>query len=184
MDFLLKYGLTDDDIKEITNRNGEAIVKNIELNKNNVKYYEIGYRNYYENENRGMFYHCSSELIKNFEKYKENLEIGVMVDTTRFDISDFVGVYNDNIDTGVIDITVDTESKKNTSVMNYQKPWWQYDNWNFNYLRNVKNIEELKAKFMSRLYGNYFIITITFSDSVRRIEFETLDCKLINNRTI
>ena len=107
---------------------------------------------------------------------RETIKIPYSGDTLR--------VYNDNIDTSTIDITVDTESKKNTSVMNYKKPWWQYDNWNFNYLRNIKNIEELKAKFMSRLYGNYFIITITFSDSVRRIEFETLDCKLINNRTI
>lgn len=93
-------------------------------------------------------------------------------------------VYNDNIDTGVIDISVDTESDKNKSVMNYKKPWWQYDNWNFNYLRDIKNAKERLAPFMSRLYGNYFIIRIWFGDITQKCEFETLDCKVINNKTI
>ena len=68
--------------------------------------------------------------------------------------------------------------------MNYKKPWWQYDNWNFNYLRDIKNAKERLANFMSRLYGNYFIIRIWFGDAKEKCEFETLDCKLINNKTI
>ena len=99
-----------------------------------------------------------------------------------------IRVYNDKIDTGVIDINCDTinnENRRNTSVMNYKKPWWQFDNWNFNYLRDIKNASpNLRAQFMSRLYGNYFVIELTFNDDSNRIEFETLDCKLIANRTI
>lgn len=100
-------------------------------------------------------------------------------------------IYNDEIDTGLIDIQCDdiivgnkVINRKNTSVMNYKKPWWEYGNWNFNYLRNIKNIINRKADFMSRLYGNYFIIQIWFGDITQRVEFETLNCKLTNNPTI
>lgn len=100
-------------------------------------------------------------------------------------------VYNDQIDTGIINIECDdiisngqVINRKNTTVMNYKKPWWEYNNWNFNYLRNIKNIANRKAQFMSRLYGNYFIINIWFGDENQRVEFETLDCKLINSPTI
>lgn len=94
-------------------------------------------------------------------------------------------VFNDNIDTGIINIEVDTEDAKNKSVMNYKKPWWQYDNWNLNYFRDIKNAKSQLAKYMSRLYGNYFIIRIWFGDTDgQRCEFETLDCKIINNPTI
>ena len=93
-------------------------------------------------------------------------------------------VYNDNINTGPINISIDNDSDKNKSVMNYKKPWWQYDNWNFNYLRDKFNAKERLAPFMSRLYGNYFIVRILFGGDKQRCEFETLDCKLINNKTI
>ena len=94
-------------------------------------------------------------------------------------------VFNDNVDTGIIDIEINSEDNKNKSVMNYKKPWWQFDNWNFNYFRDIKNAKSQLAKYMSRLYGNYFIIRIWFGDTDgQRCEFETLDCKVINNKTI
>ena len=97
-------------------------------------------------------------------------------------------VYNDNIDTGNLYINI-LPNTKNLSVMNYKKPWWEYDNWNFNYLRDVKNSTTPIAQLMSRLYGNYFIIElqlndITVSNYHERIEFETLNCQLISNKTI
>lgn len=93
-------------------------------------------------------------------------------------------IYNDNINTGPINISIDNDFDKNKSVMNYKKPWWQYDNWNFNYLRDKFNAKERLAPFMSRLYGNYFIVRILFGGDSQKCEFETLDCKLINNKTI
>ena len=36
MKFLLEYGLTNEEIEEIVNNNHESIVKNIDLNKDNV----------------------------------------------------------------------------------------------------------------------------------------------------
>lgn len=98
-------------------------------------------------------------------------------------------IYNDNVNTDYLDIFVDLNNK-NKSVMNYKKPWWQFDNWNLNYFRDLKNAKSQLAKYMSRLYGNYFIIELQLNDATisnanyERIEFETLNCRLINNPTI
>ena len=68
--------------------------------------------------------------------------------------------------------------------MNFTKPWWEFGNWNFNYLRNIKYSENNVADLMSRLYGNYFIIAITFGDSTLRCEFETLNYQSIVNPSV
>lgn len=83
-----------------------------------------------------------------------------------------IRVYNDEVDTGWLDIKIDVEEAKNT-FGNYEKPHWNLGNWNFSYLRN-KLSETLGSDFMSRLYGNYFIVSIKFGDSIERVEFESL----------
>lgn len=93
-------------------------------------------------------------------------------------------IYNDNVDTGEIYVNVDSEGTKNVSVMDYKRPWWELGNWNFNYLRDIKHKEGNIVDTMSRLYGNYFIIQLVFGGTNEKVEFETLDCKLINNTTI
>lgn len=89
---------------------------------------------------------------------------------------DTLRVFNHNIDTGILDIKIDTEKAKN-AFANYKKPYWDLDNWNFSYLRNKGSQHDGKQIYgdiMSRLYGNYFIISFTFGDSERRVEFEDL----------
>ena len=103
-----------------------------------------------------------------------------------------IRIYNDTIDTGYIDIKTYAEvndqiiDKRNLSVMNYKKPWWELGNWNFNYLRDIRNSKKLNANNRSRLYGNYFIIELILDDNNTDecVEFETLNCKIINNKTI
>ena len=68
------------------------------LNKNNVTYYEIGYRNYYEREGKGDFYYCTPDIIKKFYLKKEKLNLGVMVDTKRYNKTDFNNGKSDYID--------------------------------------------------------------------------------------
>lgn len=68
------------------------------LNNKNVSYFEIGYRNHIDTEDKGRFYNCTPEIIKNFYAKKRNLKIGVMVDTTRFSEKDFPGVRQDYLD--------------------------------------------------------------------------------------
>lgn len=68
------------------------------LNNSNISYYEIGYRNYYDNEGKGIFYNCNPEFLEKFYKAKGNLELGVMTDTSRYLAEDFQGKDKDNID--------------------------------------------------------------------------------------
>lgn len=84
-------------------------------------------------------------------------------------------VYNDLIDTGELDILIDNEKNKNI-FGNYNKPYWDLGNWNFSYLRNAKDGQQL-AMLMSRLYGNYFIISFTLNNQVEtnKIEFEDIN---------
>ncbi|MBD8964210.1 hypothetical protein EGQ77_06375 [bacterium] len=68
------------------------------LNNSNISYYEIGYRNHYDNEGKGIFYNCNPKFLEKFYKAKGNLELGVMTDTSRYLAEDFQGRDKDNID--------------------------------------------------------------------------------------
>lgn len=98
-----------------------------------------------------------------------------------------IRVFNDLVDTGILDILIDVEIAKNTSVMNYKKPWWNLGVWNFNYLRDILNSNS-ENDFLSRLYGNYFIISFVLHDYLeennigRRIEFETLNYQVTKDK--
>lgn len=92
-------------------------------------------------------------------------------------------VYNDNVNTNDINITVDNESidpNEHKNIFgNYKKPYWDLGNWNFSYLRNmIGNEGDQSAAVMSRLYGNYFIIEFEFLMQDRRIDFESLNYKI------
>lgn len=99
---------------------------------------------------------------------------------------DTLRVFNHNVDTGVLDIKIDTEKAKN-AFANYKKPYWDLDNWNFSYLRNKGSQHDGKQIYgdiMSRLYGNYFIASFTFSDSERRVEFEDLKYNVTKDKKL
>lgn len=92
-------------------------------------------------------------------------------------------VYNDNVNTNDINITVNNESidpNEHKNIFgNYKKPYWDLGNWNFSYLRNmIGNEEDQSAAVMSRLYGNYFIVEFEFLMQDRRIDFESLSYKI------
>lgn len=94
--------------------------------------------------------------------------------------ANYIRVYNNETDTGTLDVLIDSEDSKNI-FGHYDKPWWELGNWNFNYLRN--NISEYNkygdAFNMSRIYGNYFIVEYTFSNTDNlKVEFEELKYKI------
>lgn len=68
------------------------------LQRNNIRYFELGYRNYYDREGKGPFYYCTPDFIKKFFDNKGELSIGVMVDTKRYKESDFEDGNKDFID--------------------------------------------------------------------------------------
>ena len=92
----------------------------------------------------------------------------------------YLRVYNDQVNTGVIDISIDSEEAKNI-FGNYKKPYWEFGNWNFSYLRNnIQNYKNYGDAFsMSRLFGNFFVIQFTFNnDEYLQIEFEEFNYSL------
>jgi 4-hydroxy 2-oxovalerate aldolase len=68
------------------------------LNKDNVSYFELGYRNRKDTEGKGRFYRSCGDFIEKFYKNKKVLQIGVMTDVTRYSSSDFVAQAEDYID--------------------------------------------------------------------------------------
>lgn len=90
--------------------------------------------------------------------------------------ADLLRAYNNEVNTGELDILIDKEQAKN-SFCNYTKPYWELGDWNYNYFRN--NIAKASAYgdayIMSRIFGNYFIIEFTFSNADKlKVEFEEL----------
>lgn len=92
MEFLYKYDITDEDIKEITERNGEAIVKNIALNKDNVVevidyLLEVGVnKNVIKDlfvEQIGMFFRTKEEIADVFDEY----EIDSIIKSLNYDVN-------------------------------------------------------------------------------------------------
>ena len=93
-----------------------------------------------------------------------------------------IRVYNNEVDTGYLDITINPEPIKG-SFRDYKKPYWELGNWNFSYLRN-KLSDKLGSNFMSRIYGNYFIISIIFGSTNERFEFESLGYNITKDKKI
>jgi len=88
-----------------------------------------------------------------------------------------LAVYNNNVNTGVLNITTDIEANKNMFDV-IDKPYWDLGVWNFSYLRN--RISELNNGVsddnITRLFGNYFIVEFVFdNEDGRKIDFEELN---------
>lgn len=90
-------------------------------------------------------------------------------------------VYNDQIDTGPLDILIDSEISKNVFA-NYTKPYWDLGNWNFNYLRNT--LESSANDITSRLFGNWFVVELVINDDNNKVEFENLKINLSKDKLI
>ena len=122
-----------------------------------------------------------------YKLYKINIDSNIYSPTPVEELKqpysgDTLRVFNTEVDTGLLNILVDNKSyntKKNKSIMNYKKPWWELGNWNFNYLRDKKQGD---VRFPSRLYGNYFVIRFILKDDFRRIEFESLEYQITKDK--
>ena len=92
MEFLHKYDITDEDIKEITARNGEALIKNITLNKDNVMevvdyLLSVGVNKSVIKdlfvEQVGMFFRTKEEISDVFDEY----EIDSIIKSLNYDVN-------------------------------------------------------------------------------------------------
>ena len=92
MEFLYKYDITDEDIELITERNGESVVKNIVLNKDNVievidYLLEVGVNKSVIKdlfiEQIGMFFRTKEEIVDVFDEY----EIDSIIKSLNYDVN-------------------------------------------------------------------------------------------------
>jgi len=69
------------------------------LQKYNVDYYEIGYRNFYDIQGKGEFYRCMPKFLEKFRTAAgSDLKIGVMADVKRLNPTDFQDAKDDFAD--------------------------------------------------------------------------------------
>ncbi len=99
MEFLNKYGITNEDINDIISRNGEAIIKNITLNKDNVievidYLLSVGVnQNVIKDlfvEQIGMFFRTKEEIADVFDEYEiESIIKSLNYDVNTIDLIEF-----------------------------------------------------------------------------------------------
>ena len=146
------------------------------LNHQNIFYYEIGYRNHYENEDKGPFYYCMPDLIKKFYDKKGNLHLGVMVDTKRYNENDFIDGKEDFIDFVRI-ATHPNKIKETLSIAEFL----YYKNYNVMIqLMDISNLLEEHYKLLSDWKFKSTLKTIYLADTYGIITSE--DLKKIYNQ--
>lgn len=99
MEFLLELGLSDNDIEEIKKNNDEAVLKNIVLNKDNVKqivnyFKEIGVSDASIKDlfvlQIGMFHRTKDEIVSVFDEYElESIIKSLNYDVNTVDLIEF-----------------------------------------------------------------------------------------------
>lgn len=88
---------------------------------------------------------------------------------------DYLQIFNKDVNSGEIDISVEDVNKFNR----YKKPYYELTEWNFNYFRNAitTHSKTSPSDYHRRLYGNWFVVSFIFTNQDNLpIEFETLDC--------
>lgn len=96
----------------------------------------------------------------------------------------YLTIFTNLCNTKEIDIEVD-QTKLN-SIEEYDKPYWELGNWNFNLIRD-KIVDylgnKLNAENSSRVFGNWFGVQFRFvvTENQDKIELEFLDYKLSNH---
>lgn len=133
------------------------------LNKNGFCFYEIGYRNYYDADNKGRFYHCTPEMLEKFYNQKGNLQLGIMVDTKRYNDIDFIGNKNDFVDfvriathpdkiENTLNIAENLKSK-NYNVMIQLMDMTNLAEEHFKLLKNWKHKDIISVLYLADTYG-------------------------------
>lgn len=108
-------------------------------------------------------------------KYRVNIDDFVGADNKNNTYAgDIMRIYNRDVDTGDIDLSIVANNVN--SIENYNKPYYYLGNWNINLLRDKLNEYKQNSVIpdsMTRLYGNYFIVEIKFTN-VWPVEIESI----------
>lgn len=134
-----------------------------DINIKNINFFEIGYRNYYDRDDKGNFYYCTPDFLKKFYNKKGNLSLGVMVDAKRYCERDFTNAENDYIDFVRIAVHPDNIEKslniaetlksRNYNIMIQLMDISNLSEDCYNLLDNWQNKNILKVLYLADTYG-------------------------------
>ena len=142
-----------------------------ELNRNNIDYFEIGYRNYYDNTDKGSFYYCTPNLIKKFYDRKQKLNLGIMVDTKRYNESDFINSSDDCIDF----VRIATHPEKISETLLIAERLYK-KNYNIMIqLMDITNLTQYHYKLLSKWKFKNILEIIYLADTYGTIDAKNLE---------
>lgn len=155
------------------------------LNKNGISYYEIGYRNYYENGDKGPFYHCTSDFLKKFYEKKGNVLLGVMTDVKRFNETDFLSADEDYVDFVRVAVHPDKISdalsisellyKRKYKVMLQLMEVTNLEEEHYNLLSEFENKSVFETVYLADTYGMVIPENIRkYFDKLRKIGYKNI----------
>ena len=156
-----------------------------DINSKNISYFEIGYRNHYERADKGLFYYCTPNLIKKFYEKKENLHIGIMVDTKRYNENDFINANEDYVDFVRIATHPDkiqeslkiaeTLNDKNYNVMIQLMDITNIKKEHYDILENWQNKSLLNCLYLADTYGIINAIDLeTIFNKIKNIGYKNI----------
>lgn len=141
------------------------------LNKSNVSFYEIGYRNYLDKENKGKFYNCTPELLQQFYKIKGNIKLGVMTDTKRFSINDFKDKKDDYIDFVRVACHPDKIEETLCIAQDLHRKGYLI----FVQLMDISNIEDSGYTVLKKWKNKHILESLYFADSYGTLAPEQIE---------
>lgn len=131
------------------------------LNISGTSFYEIGYRNHFDNEGKGQFYNCGPEFLKQFYKVKGNLILGVMTDTKRYCVLDFPGQKEDFIDF----VRIACHPDKISKTLGIAKDLHDKGYMVFVQLMDISNVDEAGYETLSQWKHKQILESLYFADS-------------------
>lgn len=141
------------------------------LKKYKVDYVEIGYRNFYDRENKGQYFYCTPEFLSKFYPKKGRLKLGIMTDTSRFCMKDFKDAQNDFCDF----VRIATHPERIKDTLDIAKELYLRGYNIFIQLMEIPNVLESHYKILERWNDKNIIKSLYIADTYSTVLPEDLD---------
>ena len=142
-----------------------------DLKSKNINFFEIGYRNYYDRNNKGVFYYCKPDFLQKFYDKKGKLNLGIMVDTKRYNENDFINANMDYVD--FIRIATHPEKIKETIHIAENLHARNYNV--MIQLMDIKNLLSEHYDLLENWHNKEILETIYLADTYGTINTEELE---------
>lgn len=140
-------------------------------NKSNISYYEIGYRNHFDNEDKGRFYNSSPEFLKDFYQNKGDIKLVIMTDTKRFSIEDFSDGRSDFVDF----VRIACHPDRISDTLQIAKDLYDRNYGVFVQLMDISNVDESGYSVLAKWEYKNILESLYIADSYGTIQPEDIE---------